>query len=194
MADKGEQYHNKEWVGRLCEGDERAFAEFVKEHETSVFLCCRSLGLSESEAEDAANETFLAAYRGIKKYNGKSSLGTWLWRIAYRQAVNYLRQKQRWNKILNRAEQEPFDDEDRSAAEFLEQKEKVEIVWQKVSQLPKLWSVAIMLFYREEKSIAEVAKIMNVNKNTVKTYLFRGKKKLAMVLEKIFKGELDEIR
>ncbi len=106
MANKDEQHYKKEWIRRLCKGDERAFAEFVKEFETSVFLCCRSLGLNESESEDAANETFMAAYRAIKRYNYKSSLGTWLWRIAYRQAVNYLRQKQRWNDILNRVERE----------------------------------------------------------------------------------------
>jgi RNA polymerase sigma-70 factor (ECF subfamily) len=193
LANKGERHYKKEWFRRLCKGDERTFGEFVKEFETSVFLCCRSLGLSESEAEDAANETFLAAYRGIKRYNGKSSLGTWLWRIAYRQAVNCLRQKQRWNDILNRVEGEFVEDEGCNTIEILEQREKAEIVWQKVSQLPELWSVAIMLFYREEKSIAEIARIMNVNKNTVKTYLFRGKKKLGMILKKTFKGELDEI-
>lgn len=193
MANRSEQHYKNERVRRLCKGDERTFDEFVKEFETTVFLCCRSLGLSESEAEDAANETFLAAYRGIKRYDGKSSLGTWLWRIAYRQAVNYLRQKQRWNDILNRVEVEPVEDEDYSATEILEQREKGEIVWQKVSQLPELWSVAVMLFYREEKSIVEIAGIMNVNKNTVKTYLLRGKKKLGMFLEKTFKGELDEI-
>jgi len=193
LANRSEQHYKNERVRRLCKGDERTFDEFVKEFETTVFLCCRSLGLSESEAEDAANETFLAAYRGIKRYDGKSSLGTWLWRIAYRQAVNYLRQKQRWNDILNRVEVEPVEDEDYSATEILEQREKGEIVWQKVSQLPELWSVAVMLFYREEKSIVEIAGIMNVNKNTVKTYLLRGKKKLGMFLEKTFKGELDEI-
>jgi RNA polymerase sigma factor (sigma-70 family) len=193
LANRSEQHYKNERVRRLCKGDERTFAEFVKEFERSVFLCCRSLGLSEPEAEDAANETFLAAYRGIKGYNGKASLGTWLWRIAYRQAVNYLRKKQRWNDILHRVEEELIEDEDSNATEILEQREKAEIVWQKVNQLPKLWSVAVILFYREEKSIAEIAKIMNVNKNTVKTYLLRGKKKLGVFLEKTFKGELDEI-
>lgn len=193
LANRIEQHYENERVRRLCKGDERTFAEFVKEFETSVFLCCRSLGLSESEAEDAANETFLAAYRGIKRYNGKSSLGTWLWRIAYRQAVNYLRKKQRWNDILNRVEGDLIEDKDYGATETLERREEAEIVWQKVSQLPKLWSVAVILFYREEKSIAEIAGIMNVNKNTVKTYLLRGKNKLETFLERTFRGELDEI-
>ncbi|MCL2640524.1 MAG: hypothetical protein FWD53_06750 [Phycisphaerales bacterium] len=56
-----------------------------------VFLCCRTLGLRDSEAEEVANETFWAAYRAWDSFREESQISTWLWGIAYRRAVSYLR-------------------------------------------------------------------------------------------------------
>ncbi len=183
----------QDWLVRLRRGEDAAFKQLVEKYQTSVFLCCRSMGLNETESEDVASETFLAVYKGIKSYNGKSSIGTWLWRIAYRQAINYLRQKKRWNEAPDPLEQDQFAaDDSLSASQTLDRKALEEAIWEKVNQLPKLWSIAIILFYREEKSITEIAEIMNINDNTIKTYLFRGKKALSTTLERFYEGKQDD--
>jgi len=176
----------------LRSGDERAFAEFIDKYKETVFLCCRSMGLRRDEVEDVANETFLAAYKGLGKYSGKAELSTWLWSIAYRQAVNYLRKNRRkWSTLDGLAEQdESYGGRTRAKQpgpiSAAQNSEEVEIVWAAVRRLPRLWAMAIILHYREEKCIADIAKIMQARKNTVKTYLFRGREKLKEMLAATF--------
>ncbi|MHC4457482.1 MAG: RNA polymerase sigma factor [Planctomycetota bacterium] len=182
MAEAAGKKHSKGWLGRLVAGDHEAFAEFVDKYKETVFLCCRTLGLRTDEAEDVASETFLAAYKGIKQYRGQAKLSTWLWRIAYRQAVNYLRKKGKQQQLLVEPEGKAADNRTAEMLAEIERKERAEFVWQAVERLPRIWAVAIVLFYREEKSIMEVAKIMKKRKNTIKTYLFRGRKRLKELL------------
>ena len=192
MADDGQRQDDRQWLKRLREGEGEAFAEFVRRYQGSVFLCCRSLGLNDTEAEDAASETFLAAYRGLRRYDGRAKLSTWLWRIAYRQAVNYLRRKGRTNELTGGFEGSIADEKERGPLEMIGEQEKTEIVWEAVGRLPKLWSIALVLFYREGKSIAEIGKIMRARKNTVKTYLHRGREKLRDKLSRIFGEDFNE--
>ncbi len=79
-----------------------------------------------------------------------------------------------------------------SAVEKFQEKEHAEIVWEAVASLPKLWSIAVLLFYREGKSIAEVAKIMRTRENTVKTYLYRSREKLRNKLGRVLGEESNE--
>jgi len=73
----------------------------------------------------------------------------------------------------------------------LSDQENEKIVWESVERLPKLWAIAIILFYREDKSIKEIAKIMRVRQNTVKTYLFRGRKRLKEMLRLVIGENID---
>jgi len=178
-----------DWLQSLRSGEECAFAEFINKYKETVFLCCRGLGLTEVEVEDAASETFIAAYKGLQRYSGKAELSTWLWSIAYRQAINYLRK--------NRRKWQLWTEPDESAVGGLKAKEpgpvsaaqnseEAYIIWAAVERLPRPWAMAIILHYREEKCIADIAKIMQARKNTVKTYLFRGRNKLKEMLAASF--------
>lgn len=182
MADQARKKQSRLWLARLAAGDHQAFAEFVEEYKEMVFICCRTLGLKDDQTEDAASETFLAAYKGLSRYRGQAQLGTWLWRIAYNQAVNYLRKNPRENLLLLEPDEQIADTHDRPPHTELENTEQAQLIWQAVEKLPRLWAVATILFYREDKNIKEIAKIMRVSQNTVKTYLFRGRKKLKEML------------
>jgi RNA polymerase sigma-70 factor (ECF subfamily) len=166
----------------LRSGDEAAFAEFIDKYKETVFLCCRSLGLKEDEAEDVASETFLAAYQGLERYSGHAELSTWLWSIAYHQAVNYLRKNHRKWQLLSEPVEQLAESQERGPVSAAQDSEQAKIVWAAVKRLPSLWAMAIILYYREGKDIADTARIMRVRKNTVKTYLFRGREKLKSAL------------
>jgi len=174
----------------LRSGDERAFAELIDKYKQTVFLCCRSLGLRQDEAEDVASETFLAAYQQLRRYSGQAQLSTWLWSIAYRQAVNYLRKNRRkWQLLAEPSEQ--VTDSEQGPMSAAQSSEEAEIVWAAVERLPRLWAMAVILHYREEKSVAEIAKIMKARKNTVKTYLFRGRERLKQLLAAALGEDVD---
>jgi RNA polymerase sigma-70 factor (ECF subfamily) len=175
LADKVWQQRKGNSLRLLVSGDHATFREFVEQYQQLVFLSCRTLGLRKTEAEDVASETFLAAYQKLGSYNGKSKLSTWLWRVAYHKGVDYLRKNRRHKELLSRLDEQLADRKIAQVATALESKEQAEVVWQAVGRLPRLWALAIVLFYRQEKSILEIAKIMKKRQNTVKTYLFRGR-------------------
>ena len=181
MAGNVHPERKSSWLRRLCAGDERAFGEFVHKYQQAVFLFCRSLGLSENDAEDVAAETFLAAHKSLPGYAGRAKLSTWLLRIAYNKTINHLR-KNKKHQRLTASHKAQLVDSDRSPLATVEKKELSETIWSAVQRLPKESAAAIVLFYREGKTISEIAKITKKRKNTVKTCLFRGRNMLKGLL------------
>jgi RNA polymerase sigma-70 factor (ECF subfamily) len=78
----------------LKTGDQRAFAELVERHSPTVYnLALRMMG-SPQEAEEVLQETFISAFRSLDRFEGRSQLGTWLYRIAYNASLMRLRKRQ----------------------------------------------------------------------------------------------------
>ena len=194
MVDKvWEQQQKDNWLRLLRSGDHGAFAQFIDKYKETVFLCCRRLGLREDEAEDVASETFLAAYNGLSRYSGRAELSTWLWSIAYRRAVSYLRKNRRQCQLEAGPDEsrQIGSGEEQEPAAAIQGKETEKIVWEAVERLPRLWAMAIILYYREEKSIIDIAKIMQAKENTIKTYLFRARQRLKKALAPAFGEDID---
>jgi RNA polymerase sigma factor (sigma-70 family) len=191
LAKKVRPEQSCDWLQALRNGDERAFARFIDKYKETVFLCCRGLGLREDEVEDVASETFLAVYKGLGQYRGQSELSTWLWSIAYRQAITYLRKNRRNWQTLTEANERIAKSEGRCPLAAAQCSEEAEIVWEAVKRLPKLWSMAVILYYREQKGVDDIAKIMRARKNTVKTYLFRGRQRLKEMLATALTGNIN---
>lgn len=179
-VDIGENKHSG-LISRLRSGERDAFTDFVKRYQNQVFLCCRLQGLGADEAEDVASETFLAAYKGLDKYTGRAKLSTWLWKITYNKAVSHIRQKSRQQKMYTKLQKTYRDEQPAEQVELFEQ-DKAKIVWDAVKKLPPEHATAIVLYYRQEKSIKTIANIMKKRQNTIKVYLFRGRQKLKELL------------
>ena len=192
MVDKiWEQQQKDNWLRLLRSGDHGAFAQLIDKYKETVFLCCRRLGLREDEVEDVASETFLAAYNGLSRYRGRAELSTWLWSIAYRRAVSYLRKNRRHWQLEAEPDEQIAGGKEQEPAAAIQGKETEKIVWEAVNRLPRLWAMAIILYYREEKSIIDIAKIMQAKENTIKTYLFRARQRLKKALAPAFGEDID---
>ena len=195
MADKvWERQQKDSWLRLLRSGDHQAFAEFIDKYKEAVFTCCRRLGLREDEVEDVASETFLAAYNGLGRYGGRADLSTWLWAIAYRQAVGYLRKNRRQWQLEAEADEQIAGSQEPEPLAAVQSAETEQIVWEAVERLPRLWAMAVILYYREQKSIADITRIMQAKENTVKTYLFRAREKLKKTLARAFGEDADDTR
>lgn len=82
-------------LARAQAGDQHAFGRLVRMHQRRVYACALQLLADSGEAEDAAQETFLRAYRAIAKFDGRSELSTWLYRICMNVSLNILRKRRR---------------------------------------------------------------------------------------------------
>lgn len=84
-----------EWIRRVLAGDSDAFAPLVRRHEARVRALCLSLLNNPTEAEDAAQQAFLKAYRGLAGFRREAGFATWIYRIAYRQCLDLLKSRRR---------------------------------------------------------------------------------------------------
>lgn len=100
-------------VARARQGDAAAFGELIDRHRTSVYRAAMAALGSHADAEDAAQEAFLAAYRRLDSFRGDASFKTWLLTIAWNQSINRRRSLVRvWRRIVEpkaSEEAEPID-------------------------------------------------------------------------------------
>ena len=167
-------------VSALRRGDATAFACLVRAHQRLVMGLCQSRGLFGADADDAAAEVFAAVYRALPRFEGRSALSTWVYRIACRVIVKSRRR-------LRRTEIASLDDPgvDAQAISPMQATEDVErdrLVWSAVAQLEPRQALAVELFYRRDWSVQQVAEAMECPENTVKTLLFRARNRLKGML------------
>lgn len=84
-----------ELLRRAQAGDRVAFGRLVRLHERRVLSCALQMLTDRGEAEDAAQETFLRAWRALDRFDGRSQLSTWLYRICVNVCLNALRRRKR---------------------------------------------------------------------------------------------------
>jgi RNA polymerase sigma-70 factor (ECF subfamily) len=99
-----------ELLTRARQGDPAAFGELVDRHRVAVYRAARAALGSHADAEDAAQDAFLLAYRRLDSFRGEASFKTWLLTIAWRQAINRRRSLTRmWRRLVAPAPGEPDD-------------------------------------------------------------------------------------
>jgi RNA polymerase sigma-70 factor (ECF subfamily) len=76
-------------------GDRRAFSRLVRVHQRRVYACAVSMLGDGGDADDAVQETFLRAWRAIERFDGRSQLSTWLYRVCVNVCLNHLRRRKR---------------------------------------------------------------------------------------------------
>ncbi|MBU0566696.1 sigma-70 family RNA polymerase sigma factor [bacterium] len=173
-------------IKAFCAGDKAAFDRLVLRHKDKVFnLCYRFLGDYE-EANDCAQETFVKAFRSLKRFKQRSAFSTWIYRIAVNTCKNRLASLEyRYHKKMRRLDDESsirIRDESHSPAARLERKEKEVLIQKAIDSLPKEQKAVIVLRYIQGLSYKEVAEITGHNPGTVKSKLSRAREQLKMKL------------
>ena len=180
-----------ELVNELQAGSETAFDWLVTHYHGPVYNLILGMLGDTADAADAAQEVFLKAFKGIRHFRQGSSLKTWLYRIAIREALN----SRRWFKrhlqknVSIDAEPEegyaPIDVEDLSATPFdqLAAHEIQAAVQGALQQVPEVFRSAVILRDLEGLSYEEVAEVLDVSVGTVKSRILRGRRALKEILE-----------
>jgi RNA polymerase sigma-70 factor (ECF subfamily) len=173
-------------------GDPEAFARLVALHEGMVFnLAVRLLGDAE-EARDIAQEVFLQVYRSLGRFEGRSALKTWIYRIV----VNQCRNRRRWWRRRRKERSCPLEaltqaDEARLAEagprtegpeERLERREQARAVRAGLLRLSFEHRAVLLLREVEGLSCAEIAGALSVAEGTVKSRLSRARESLRRAL------------
>src|SRR6266478_4920343 len=180
-----------ELVNELQAGSEAAFDWLVTYYHAPVFNLILGMLGDPSDAADGTQEVFLKAFKGIRNFRHGSSLKTWLYRIAIREALNHRRWFKRHLQKNVSIDAEPdegqskFEIEDMNATPFdqLASREIQSVVQDALGQIPDVFRSAVILRDLEGLSYEEVAEVLDCSVGTVKSRILRGRRALKEILE-----------
>jgi RNA polymerase sigma-70 factor (ECF subfamily) len=167
-------------MARVQEGDRGAFAVLVERYQDAVVNYLTRTSGSRARAEDLAQETFLRLYQHAASYREEGKLGGWL----YRTATNLLRSEERWMWRWH-----PFGPRASMRAEPARQEadllkdEARRVVQAALVRVPLCYRAPLVLHVIEERSLDEVAEVLDLPLGTVKSRISRGRARLRAELE-----------
>jgi RNA polymerase sigma-70 factor, ECF subfamily len=180
-----------ELVSELQAGSEAAFDVLVTHYHAPVFNLILGMLADPSDAADGTQEVFLKAFKGIRSFRHGSSLKTWLYRIAIREALNHRRWFKRHLQKNVSIDAEPeegqskLEIEDMHATPFdqLASREIQSVVQSALNEIPDVFRSAVILRDLEGLSYEEVAEVLECSVGTVKSRILRGRRALKDLLD-----------
>jgi len=168
-------------IGRIATGDKVAMQVLFARHHVRVYRFVLRLVRDQTLAEDLISEVFLDVWRQAGKFEARSAVSTWLLAIARYKALSALRRRpdEELDEETAAAIEDPGDDPETA----LEKKDKGEILRKCLTALSPEHREIIDLVYYHEKSVEEVAEIVKIPENTVKTRMFYARKRLSELLK-----------
>lgn len=164
---------------RACrEGSETAFEELIRMHESKVYSLCRRMCRDEDNALEAAQDTFLAVWRGIGSFREDSTFSTWLYRLATNACLDLLRREKKHSGGVS------LDDEDvhidlpdpaPQPEEAIERSETQRMVREALYALPDGYREVLLLRESEQLSYQEIAEATGLELGTVKSRINRAR-------------------
>jgi len=153
-------------VRRFLAGEERAFDELVGRHQSFVYHTCLHMLGNPSDAEDAAQDVFVAVYKALPRFGKRSKVSTWIYRITVNQCIS----RRRRPCPETQAEIEPAEQGER--IEEIEKRRNVRRLLQRLA--PHYRAVLVLKYYRE-LSYDETAQVLGWSPEKVKCYLHRAR-------------------
>lgn len=173
-------------IAACIEGDETAITQLVQEHQLGVFRLALSVLGDPAEANEVAQDTFVAALRALKSYQNASTFKAWLYTIA----LNLSRSRLRKRKALERLQHtltaifRVHSQRAPTLEETFIWREEDAALWRALEQLGEKHCTPIVLRYYHDLSIKEIAEILKIKEGTVHSRLSIGRERLRSKLER----------
>jgi RNA polymerase sigma-70 factor, ECF subfamily len=172
-------------VARSLKQDQEAFGQLIDRHASAIVnLAYRMIG-DRAEAEDLAQEAFLAAYKALGTFRADSKFSTWLYRIASNKCKDWLRVKRPGHGQQDVDIDETLDvqlADGRTPEGLLSQQQVAQELEQAIQRLPPLYREAFLLKHVEGLSYEEMEEILGVNGDTLKMRVYKGRQQLSREL------------
>jgi RNA polymerase sigma-70 factor (ECF subfamily) len=176
-------------IARSLKQDSDAFGQLVDRYATVIVnLAYRMVG-DRTEAEDLAQETFVAAFKALPRFRAESKFSTWLYRIAANKCKDWLRAKRPGEGAQDVDVDEVLDygvaAEERTPERLLSQQQVAEQLDRAIQRLPPLYREAFVLKHVEGLSYEEMQEILGVNGDTLKMRVYKGRLQLSRELAEL---------
>jgi len=185
----------------LRNGDQAEFARVVEAYSGYIYRLAMKMLQNPQDAEDILQETFIKAYKAFPKFDGRSKISTWLYRIATNEALMFLRKKRPDTISVESPHQDESEDDLNPLqivdwcclpeAELMSDQAR-HYLDESVEQLPKNLKMAFILRDIEGLSTRETAEVLDISETAVKTRLHRARLQLREILTSYYKERLPE--
>jgi RNA polymerase sigma-70 factor (ECF subfamily) len=184
-------------IASIIAGDSHLFHELIRPYERRVYVMALSFLHNEADAEDAAQEAFLKAFRNLASFRGEARFGTWLVSITLNEARSRIRHR---DTLKMESLDEPSEDQGHTSpallrdwreipSEALERKEVSHLLQQAVTALPVIYREVFVLRDVEGLSVNEAAGALDISIASVKVRLHRAR----MMLQKALAPQLKQL-
>jgi RNA polymerase sigma-70 factor (ECF subfamily) len=174
------QDSESQWLTQAIKGDSQAFTQLVESYQKPVYnLCYRMLGNAE-DAEDAAQETFLRAYRSMRRYDSSRPFSTWLLSIAAHYCIDQIRRRR---MAIVSLEDLPVPDVPdpapglESKVSLKEEQRRLRLVLDKLDPTDR---AAVVMYYWYDFSYDEIGQALSLTLSAVKSRMHRARKAMAL--------------
>lgn len=187
------QFSDLELVERALSGEKSGYAGLVNRHKAYAFSVALRIIKNREEAEEITQDSFVKAFRSLDQFRQEAKFSTWLYRIVYTTALNYLRKHSIETVELDSHLSDQLPSYQPDSADLLDQKIKKRYISDALGKLKAEDAVVLQLFYIDERSLDEIAAIMELETNTVKIRLHRARPRLRLCLQVIMNNESVEV-
>jgi RNA polymerase sigma-70 factor, ECF subfamily len=173
-------------IDEVIAGNTALFAVLIDRHKDLVFTIAMNITRNREDAEEVAQDAFLKAFRKLDSFRKESGFQTWLYRIAYNEAIS----KTRKNKVkLLDLEEEiteiiPEEEVEEEIGGLDEQEQKL-VISKVLETLPEIDRALVTLFYLENNTVADISGITGLGESNVKVRLHRVRKRIYSDLQQI---------
>jgi RNA polymerase sigma-70 factor (ECF subfamily) len=173
-------------VAAAVGGDRAAMDRLLRRHYDRIHAVCRRITGSDADAADAAQEAMIAVVRNLASFDGRSSFGTWVYRIATNASLDELRRRRR-RPVLAEPTEVPDDHDahraDPEGGRRLDQIDDRMLLDTVLRQVPQEFRVPLVLRDVGDLDYAEIAATLDVPVGTVKSRIARGRAALGRLLD-----------
>jgi len=180
-------------IDAILAGDTQSFSVLVERYKDLVFTLAIRMLKHREEAEEVSQDTFIKVFRSLNKFKGDSKFSTWIYKVAYNTCLDRLKKHKRAQHVVaidEYTEHQVMTID--NALDAMEKEERRQAIQGCLQQLPSDDSALLTLYYFEELSLEEIAKIVGLTANNVKVKLFRSRKKLTSILRNRLEPEIIE--
>lgn len=174
-------------VEKFFSGDEKSFSQLVKKYLQPVYSFLYYFTQDRAVLDDLTQETFIKAWKNLRKFDQEKSFKTWIFAIAKNTAYDHFKKKKTLpfanfmdeegkNKLENISDESIWPDE------ILERKDIAKELEKKLGEIPEDYRIILILHYKEDFSLQEISEILNKPYNTIKSSHKRGLEKFRKLL------------
>jgi RNA polymerase sigma-70 factor (ECF subfamily) len=180
------RHEDSYYITRVLDGFTKDYAVLVDRHKEMVFTLVMRITKSREDAEEVAQDAFIKAFDGLHRFKGEARFSSWLYRIAYNEAISKVRKKSLQTvQLEEELTQDMTEEVVMNEVMGMNDREQKAVITKTLDDLDESEASLITLYYLEDNKVEEISYITGMSVSNVKVKLHRTRKKMYKIMNRI---------